>query len=48
MHILPNSKIPFANLPLDILISNKSAALKKKADLAMDDTLGSKKAAAGL
>ena len=30
MHILPNSKIPFATLPLDVLISAKSALLKKK------------------
>ncbi len=29
MHILPNSKIPFANLPLDVLIANKTAAIKK-------------------
>jgi|APCry1669188879_1035177.scaffolds.fasta_scaffold307900_1 hypothetical protein len=31
MHVLPNSKIPYANLTLDVLISNKSAALKKSA-----------------
>ena len=30
MHILPNSRIPFSNLPLDVLISNKSIALKKR------------------
>lgn len=29
MHILPNSKIPFASLTLDIMISAKSALMKK-------------------
>jgi hypothetical protein len=46
MHILPNSKIPFANLPLDILISNKASAIKKKADSAMEDVLAPKKGGA--
>jgi hypothetical protein len=32
MHVLPNSKIPFASLPLDVLIANRTAALKKKQD----------------
>jgi len=32
MHILPNSKIPFSSLPLDVLISNKTAALKKRSE----------------
>ncbi len=30
MHILPNSKIPFSSLPLDVFISNKTAALRKR------------------
>lgn len=40
MHILPNNKIPFANLPLDILISNRTAALKKKQDTSLDEGKG--------
>jgi hypothetical protein len=37
MHILPNSKIPFASLPLDILISNKTAAIKKKQESTIEE-----------
>ncbi len=40
MHILPNSKIPFSNLPLDILISNRTAALKKKQETSLDEGKG--------
>jgi len=29
MHILPSSKIPFAKVPMDVLISNKLTFLKK-------------------
>jgi hypothetical protein len=29
MHIVPSSKIPFAKIPLDIMISNKVNYLKK-------------------
>lgn len=29
MHILPQSKIPFAKVPLDIMIANKLMYLKK-------------------
>jgi hypothetical protein len=34
---LPNSKIPFASLPLDVLISNKVAFAKQQHDAAMED-----------
>ena len=37
MHILPNAKIPFASLPLDVMISNRTAALKKKHDVSSLD-----------
>lgn len=39
MHILPNSKIPFASLPLDVLISAKSALIKKKQAEGNDDQI---------
>lgn len=29
LHILPSSKIPFAKVPLDVMISNKLTFLKK-------------------
>ena len=29
MHILPSAKIPFAKVPIDVLISNKITYLKK-------------------
>lgn len=39
MHVLPNNKIPFASLPLDVLISAKSALLKKKQAEGNDDVV---------
>jgi hypothetical protein len=39
MHILPNQKIPFASLPLDVLISAKSALIKKKQAEGNDDVI---------
>jgi hypothetical protein len=40
MHVLPNSKIPFSSLPLDVMISNRTAALKKKQETSMEDNKG--------
>jgi hypothetical protein len=40
MHILPNSKIPFSSLPLDVMISNRTAALKKKQETSLDEGKG--------
>jgi len=37
IHILPNSIIPFASLPLDVLIFNKSNYLKIQQEMAFDD-----------
>lgn len=37
MHILPNSKIPFPNIPLDILISNKISHLKVQQERALEE-----------
>jgi len=37
MHILPNSKIPFQTIPLDMMISNKSSYLKILQEKAMED-----------
>ena len=39
MHILPSSKIPFAKVPLDMMISNKLTFLKKKTKHEKEGTL---------
>jgi len=38
MHILPSSKIPFAKIPLDMMISNKITFKKKYQKKLKDDT----------
>lgn len=37
MHILPNSKIPFSSIPLDVMISNKSAYIKQVQEKAYEE-----------
>ena len=37
MHVLPNTKIPFPSLPLDVMISNKSAYLKHVQEKAFEE-----------
>ena len=39
MHILPSSKIPFAKVPLDMMISNKLTFLKKKGKQEKEGTI---------
>ena len=36
-HVLPNSFIPFANIPLDVLISNKNAYYKVLQEKAFEE-----------
>jgi len=38
MHVLPSSKIPFAKIPLDMMISNKSTFKKKYQKKVKSDT----------
>jgi len=38
MHVLPSSKIPFAKIPLDMMISNKATFKKKYSKKVKDDS----------